>query len=254
MITVSKRKLLTAVVAMLMVGSIASASASATEPYIKVEKGGVVTTLAEGVTKTQTFSMPAEGRLYIPTLIGISCTNASGSGLIYNNYVGGVRKEGRLKTATITFEGCAVEGQPKCLINGAISGAGKITTNATSARLGYQPGSTENLEAVLSAENAEKLFTTIKVTECGSEGSYKVTGQLVAGVAPSNTFFEKSVQGATTVNATSKLQQYKTIEFPGAKENLTGQELKFGTKAASIEGALEIGLTTAGESMGFFTS
>jgi hypothetical protein len=254
MITVSKRRLLTAVVAMLMVGSIASASASAAvEPYFKVEKGGVTTTLASGETRTQTFSMPAEGRIYVPgASLAIACTNASGSGLIYNNWVGATRKEGRLKEAKVTFEGCSVVGQPKCFINGAVSGAGKITTNAISARIGYQTESTENIEAVLVAENAEKLFATVKITECALENNYKITGQLVVGIGPSNTLFEKAVEGGTTI--TGEIQQYKTIQFPVAAESLTGQELKFGAKTAAVEGALEIGLSTAGEKVGFYTS
>lgn len=255
MITVSARRLLSAMAVMLMVGSIASASASATEPYIKVEKGGVATTLAEGVTRTQTFSMPAEGRIYIPELsLTVACTNASGSGTVYNNYVAKVRKEGRLKSATITFEGCSVVGKPLCFINKAIGGAAKITTNTIAARLGYQPSTTENIEALIAPEVATEPFTTIQLGEgCGTlEGSYKIKGQLIAGIGPANTFFERSVQGATTV--TGSIQQYKTISFPGASETLSAQELKFGLKTASVEGALEIGLTTAGESIGFFTS
>lgn len=233
------------------VGLVASASAFASEAYFKVEKGGVTTTLASGETRTQTISMPSEGRLYIPSLkLTIACTNATGSAVIYNNYVSGVRKEGRLKSTSISFTGCSVVGQPTCYINGAISGAGKITTNTVAARLGYQPGSSENVEADLYPEVEGKSFATVNVTECASEGAYIIKGQLVAGIGPSNEQMAEPVEGVTTT--TGEVQQYKTIEFPGAKESLTGQELKFGTKPVSIEGA--IALVISGEKVGYYTS
>lgn len=246
-------KRLTAVGAAIAVVSLmATASALASEAYFKVEKGGVTSTLASGETRTQTISLPNEGMLYIPSLgFTVGCTNATGSAVIYNNYVSGVRKEGRLKSTSISFTGCSVVGQPSCYINGAIGGAGKITTNTLAARLGYQPGSTENVEADLSPEVAEKPFATVTVTECASEGLYTIKGQLVAGIGPSNTIMAAPVEGVTTT--TGSIQQFKTIEFPGAKENLSAQELKFGTKTVALEGAIELVLP-GGEGVGYFTS
>jgi hypothetical protein len=234
-------------------GLLVTASAlAATEAYFKVEKGGVTTTLAAGETRTQAISLPAEGKMYIPSLkLTIACTNATGSATIYNNYVGGVRKEGRLKSTTITFTGCGVVGQPSCYINGAIGGAGKITTNTLAARLGYQPGSTENVEADLSPEVAEKSVTTVEVAECAAEGGYPIKGQLVAGIGPSNEQMTAPVEGVITTSAL--VQQFKTIEFPVAKETLTGQELKFGTKEAALEGAIELVLP-GGEKVGYYTA
>lgn len=244
------RRVSLAVVATLIVGLVGTASASAaTEAYMKVEKEGKVTTLASGETRTQSFSLPAEGRLTIPNPAEtIACTSAKGSGTIYNNYVGAERREGRLKSATITFEGCSVEGS-SCYIDGAVSGAGKITTTAIDARLGYQPGSSENIEALLAPESGTK-FTTISLEECVIEGSYEVKGTLVSGIGPSNTLQASSVQGVT---ASGGSQQYKTIEFPVAKESLSSEELKVGSKPATIEGALELTLS-GGESLGYFTS
>lgn len=250
MTATNARRVSLAVVAAMIVGLLAAASAFATEAYMKVEKEGKVTTLASGETRTQSISLPAEGRMYIPTAgITIACTSAKGSGTIYNNYVSGTRKEGRLKSASITFEGCSVVGGTGCYIDGAISGAGKITTDTIDARLGYQPGSSENVEALLAPESGT-LFTTIDVEECALEGEYQIKGELVAGIGPDNTFMESSVQGVITTSGT---QEYKTIEFPGAKESLSAQELKFGAKAASIEGALELVLS-GGEKIGYFTS
>jgi hypothetical protein len=250
--TQKARRLSCAVAAVLALGLIIAGSALASEPYFKVESGGKVTTLGSGETRTQSFSLPAEGRMYIPALgLTIGCTNATGSGLIYNNYVSGARKEGRLKSATVSFTGCSVVEQPGCYVNGAVGGTGKITTNALTARLGYQPGSTENIEALLAPEVAGKAFATITVTECVSEGTYTIKGELVSGIGPSNTLMESSVQGVTTT--TGEVQQYKSIEFPEAKEKLTEQELKFGTKGASIEGALELVLSGS-EKVGYYTS
>jgi hypothetical protein len=247
------KRLATALAVATALGLLVTASAlAATEAYFKVEKGGVTTTLASGETRTQTISLPAEGRMYIPALkLTIACTNATGSAVIYNNYVGGVRKEGRLKSTSISFTGCSVVGQSGCYINGAISGAGKITTNTLAARLGYQPASTENVEADLYPEVAEKTFATVAITECASEGSYPIKGQLVAGIGPSNELMTAPIEGVITTSAL--VQQFKTIEFPVAKETLTGQELKFGTKEAAIEGAIELVLP-GGEKVGYYTS
>jgi hypothetical protein len=251
MTTISARRVSLAAVAAIVVGMIATASAFATEPYMKVQKEGKVTTLAEGETRTQNISLPAEGRLYLPngsSTITIACTSAKGSGKIYNNYVSGKREEGRLKSATITFEGCSVVGKSTCYVNGAISGAGKITTSTLAARLGYQPGSTENIEAELYPESAT-TFTTISLTECSLEGSYTIKGQLVSGIGPTDTFLAAPVEG---VVAASAVQELKTIEFPGQKESLTAQELKAGEKKVSVEGALE--LVLSGEELGYFNS
>jgi hypothetical protein len=236
----------TTAIALTLVGN-----AFASEAYFKVQKGGVTTTLASGETRTQTIALPGEGRLYIPSLkLTIACTGATGSAVIYNNYVAGVRKEGRLKSTSISFTGCSVVGQPTCFINGAIGGAGKITTNTIAARLGYQPGSTENVEAELYPEVEGKSFATVNVTECASEGAYPIKGQLVAGIGPSNTLMAAPVEGVTA--SSTQVQGIKTIEFPGAKESLSAQELKFGTKEVAIEGAIE--LVIAGESVGYYTS
>jgi hypothetical protein len=245
-------KRLTAVAAAVTaLGLVLAGSAFASEAYFKVEKGGVTTTLGSGETRTQSISLPDEGRLYIPSLkLTIACTGATGSATIYNNYVGGVRKEGRLKSTSISFTGCGVVGQPTCYVNGAIGGAGKITTNTIAARLGYQPGSTENVEAELYPEVEGKSFATVAVTECASEGNYIVKGHLVAGIGPANTMMAAPVEGVVTNS--SGVQGIKTIEFPGAKESLSAQELKFGTKEVSIEGAIE--LVLSGESVGYFTS
>jgi len=252
MTAISVRRLSLAAVAAIVIGMIASASAFATEAYMKVQKEGKVTTLASGETRSQTISLPGEGRLYMPSVgVTIACTSAKGSGTIYNNYVGSTREEGRLKSATITFESCSVVGNSGCYINGAISGAGKITTNTLAARLGYQPGSSEDIEALLYPEVSGKAFTTITISECVLEDVYAIKGQLVAGIGPANTFMAESVQGV--VANSSEVQELKTIEFPGQKESLTGQELKFGTKGVAVEGALDLVLS-GGEELGYFDS
>jgi hypothetical protein len=251
MTAISARRVSLAALAAIIIGMIATASAFATEPYMKVQKEGKVTTLAEGETRTQTIGLPAEGRLYLPaagTTITIACTSAKGSGKIYNNYVGGKREEGRLKSASVTFEGCSVVGKSGCYIDGAIAGAGKITTNTLAARLGYQPGSSENIEAELYPESST-TFTTITLSECSLEGVYTIKGELVSGIGPTNTFLAAPVEG---VVASSAVQELKTIEFPGQKEDLSARELKVGEKKVSVEGALE--LVLSGEELGYFNS
>jgi hypothetical protein len=252
---VRTRALLSAVVVALAVCAVAAASASATtvEPYFKAENTkGEVTTLAEGQTRSVTATLPYAGEMHIPELgISIYCTVANGSGVVYNNYVSKTLREGRLKSGVITFEDCGVNGAPECYVDGAISGAGKITTNTIAGRLGYQPGgSPTNAEAALSPEEVGGLFTTIKISECALEGGYKVKGTLVAGVGPINTLLERTVQGVTALEG---VQEFKSIEFPVAKEKLEGQELKYGAHSASIEGALEF-VVSGGEKLGIFTS
>jgi hypothetical protein len=237
-----------------VVCGIAAGSASAsTEPYLKVENTkGEVSTLGEGQTKKITASMPQAGEMHIPALgISITCTGASGSAEVYNNYVGGSRREGRMKSGVITFEGCGLVGGESCYINGAISGAAKITTNSIKATMAYQPGTTENAEAALAPEAVGGTFASIAIEECAlNEGKYPVKGTLVAGIGPVNTLLERTIQGVT---ALSGIQEFKSTENPVAKEKVEGQELKYGTHPASIEGALEI-VVSGGEKLGVFTS
>jgi hypothetical protein len=242
------RRLIPVLVVTLLLSCALAGNASATEAYIKVKHAGIETTLAAGETRTQSIGSATEVKLFIPSvMLTISCASSSGSGQVYNNYVGGILKEGRLKSASLTLEGCSVVGQPKCFVNGAASGAGKITTNPLGARLGYEPG-TLNLEALVTPENAESLFTTIKITECASEGNYRIKGNLVAGVEPAATFV---VVAKAILTTTSGAQQKTSIEFPDATVVLTGQELKFGTKGVGVEGTLGLELF-GGEKIGYF--
>lgn len=255
MTTKIKRLLSVAVLALVVCG-VAAGSASAAEPYFKVENTKhEVSVLAEGLTRNVTVTLPAAGEMHIPALgLSIYCTKASGSGTVYNKYVSG-SPQARLESGVVSFEGCGVveasEKISSCYVNGAISGAGKITTNALDVKFGYQPGSSgENVEALLAAEGAEALVTTIKISECALEGSYKIKGDLVAGFGPTNTLLEKTVQGVTALEG---IQEYKTVEFPAATSEklLEGQELKFGAHPASIEGALEFA-APSGEALGVF--
>jgi hypothetical protein len=245
---VNTRRLVPVLTTMLLAGCVLVGNAWGAEAFIKVKHAGVETTLAAGETRPQSIGSTAEVKLFIPSVaLTISCTSSSGSGVVYNNYVGGVLKEGRLRSASLTLEGCSVVGQPACFINGAVSGAGKITTNPLSARLGYEPG-TLNLEALIAPENSESLFTNIKITECAIENNYPIKGSLVALVKPAGMFV---VVAKAILTTSGGVQQNTSIEFPEAAVTLTGQELKIGTKAVGVEGTLGLELTT-GEKIGYF--
>lgn len=255
---IARAKALLSIAALAYLVCVATACvASAAEPYIKAENAkGEVTTLAEGQTRTVTALLPYAGEMHIPALnVSITCTQASGEGKVYNNYVSGSLREGRLKSGVITFEDCSVVNPDnpsevsECYINGTLSGGGRITTNDIAGRFGYEPGSTENVEAALFPESVGGNFTKIEISECALEDPYPVKGMLIAGIGPTNTFLERTVQGVTALEG---IQEFKSIEYPASKEKLENEELKYGAHPASIEGALEF-VVSGGEKLGVFT-
>jgi hypothetical protein len=240
-------------VAVFAMGAVMASAASATEPYFKAENSkGEVSILTSGQSRTVKVSMPYAGEMHIPGLgVSIYCTNASGTGVVSNHYSGATRLEGRfVSSAGIKFEGCGVVNEPSCHVGGGAGGAGKIQTNELVARLGYQPGSTANVEADLYAEEWFGIFTTIELSDCVLSGNYPIAGALIAGIGPTSTLLSSTIQGVTALEG---IQEFSSIEFPASKEKLTGEELYYSFWQASLEGALEF-TAPSGEKLGIFTS
>jgi hypothetical protein len=248
-------------VAVLAMSAIATSIAAAEEPIFKVgEIANEVATrhvLAPSEKRGVTVHLGAS-RIRIPTLsITITCTTGTGKGEIYNGEVENLTTHikylvGSLDHAEVTFEGCAVEGAPACYINGAISGAAKISATELAGKLGYDPKVNE-VRLHLTSTKAGSVFTTFDIEECAMEGAYPLKKGVI-GLAPNAELekLKKELNFTFAVNG-ADLQLLKEISNPqiGTTEV---DELVFGAHAASLESGIELKVTpkVTGEGVGIY--